>query len=256
MDNDVELNFTFLDNLSIIGEELIDIIRYLPQSAHCKDIKTGKYILSNNTNAKIYEIDASQLVGLAVDDIEDDEYVEVVKKLDSQVKIENSKIEDQPRIVVNRTGILRLQTMLKVPVRGLDRHSKYILTICNDVINKKTPYQLLNLYLMNYTRKVDAVQFLKHIKIDHYFKFHNKTDYPSVNQLIALLKLAEFSNYKLVSKALNVSYKSIESFILNIKNKMHHGTIEELLFYLNKKILADGSIVNDDECLIKTYKNP
>ena len=53
-----------------------------------------------------------------VDDIEGPDYVKAVHHLDAEVKIENKQISDQQRVIVNRNGILRLQTMLKISVSG------------------------------------------------------------------------------------------------------------------------------------------
>lgn len=110
-------------NLSISGESLIDLIQHLPNSAHLKDIKTGQYILSNKNNAKIYDFeDENKIIGLIVDDIENQDYVNVVHQLDYQVIQQNSCVNDHCRLVHNRNGILRLQNMLKIPITGFDNN--------------------------------------------------------------------------------------------------------------------------------------
>lgn len=83
-----------------------------------------------------------------VDDIEGPDYVKAVHHLDAEVKIENKQISDQQRVIVNRNGILRLQTMLKISVSGCyNQQTQGILTLCYNHINKLNLIDLFSLLI-------------------------------------------------------------------------------------------------------------
>ena len=222
----------------IAGDMVPELLQLLPHAAHIKEIQTGRYLFSNQTNAKIYEIkDSADLIGLVVDDIEGPDYVKAVRQLDAQVKSQNRKIEDKNRLIINRNGILRLQLMLKIPLRGYNHQNpQCILTLCYDHINQLSPAELFTLYLKAYSQKALAIQFfLKHLKIDHYFKYHDLTLYPTQREISLLIKISEFDDYLRVAQSFNVSYKTVLYHLSHLKNKIYPGTIENLISILRNR---------------------
>ena len=236
--NDLDIKLGLLNQPWIMVDGLFDFVQHLPNPAHVKNIQTGKYLLSNKNNARIYAIEnEADLVGLTVRDIEGNDYVDVVNELDAQVRTQKIQLIDERRVVVNRNGILRLQTMHKIPIRGFThKQPQCILTLCHDFINYLTSAELFSLYLKAYPQKpLSILLYLKHIKVDHYFKSHDFYDAPSHKQILILLKIAELSDYGRVAQALNMTRKAIDYHISNLKEKIHCGGINQLIVDLRNR---------------------
>lgn len=233
-----------LNKLKVTGEILTDFVQYLPLSAHVKDIKTGKYLLSNKTNSRIYGIeDEEEIIGLTVYDLDKrmqskwgKEYAQTIYKLDREVSKKNYVVKDEGRVICDSKGLLRLQTMIKIPVRGINNKIKCIFTFSQNLTGCIDHWELFQLYLNKYQKKRDAIKlFLTHLQVDHYFHFNERKDCPSEKQVLVMLALAEQNNYKTVAKLLNVTYKTVESHIFQLKDKIVFGNLDKVIIQIRKK---------------------
>lgn len=233
-----------LNKLTITGEVLTDFVQHLPLSAHVKDIKTGKYLLSNKTNSRIYGIeDEEEIIGLTVHDLDrkmyskwGKEYAKIVYKLDREVKKKNYVVKDEGRVIFDSKGLLRLQTMIKIPVRGINNKIKCIFTFSQNLTDRIDHFDLFKLYLHQYLKKRDAIQsFLAHLQIDHFFYFDERKDCPSEKQVLVMLALSEQHNYKSVARLLNINYKTVESHIFQLKYKIIFGSLDKVIVQIRKR---------------------
>ncbi len=95
-------------DVMISGDILSNIVQHLPHPAHVKDIKSGKYVLSNKENVEIYGIKkTNDIIGTTVHDLDckmrprwGKVYVGVVDRLDYDVREKNSTVTDKNRVLV------------------------------------------------------------------------------------------------------------------------------------------------------------
>ncbi len=242
-----------LNDVMISGDILSNIVQHLPHPAHVKDIKSGKYVLSNKENVEIYGIEkANDIIGTTVHDLDSKMrprwgkvYVGVVDRLDYDVSDKSTTVTDKNRVLVNSEGLLRLQTMVKIPAKGFDNKPKAILTFSYNLLDSINDCGLFQLYINQYTRKTDAIKyFLKHLEADKHFYFNERKNFPSKKQVLVLLALAEHGNYKRVAAVLDIAYKTVESHILKLKNKITSGNLDQIIHQIRKRKCM-GS--NEDE---------
>ncbi len=231
-------------SLTITGDGLSDMVRYLPYPAHVKDIQSGKYMLSNQENVEIYGMDkVDDIIGMTVHDLDSRmrsrwgiTYAKVIDQLDYEVNDKNTTRVDENRVLVNSEGLLRLQTMVKIPAQGFDNKPKAILTFSYDLLDRLNNNDLFQLYLKKYVKKYDAIKyFLIHLNIDEYFYSNQKKDFPSEKQILVMLALAEQRNYKRIAAQLNIAYKTVESHIAKLKEKITSGNLDQMVYRLRRR---------------------
>lgn len=232
------------NDVMISGDILSDIVQYLPHPAHVKDIKSGKYVLSNKENVEIYGIKkTNDIIGTTVHDLDTTmrprwggAYADVIDRLDYDVNDKSSTVTDKNRVLVNSEGLLRLQTMVKIPAKGFDNKPKAILTFSYNLLDHLNDYDLFQLYLNKYAKKSDAIKyFLKHLGVDEHFYFNERKNFPSEKQVLVMLTLAEQNNYKRVAAALDIAYKTVDSHILKLKNKIISGSLDHIVHQIRKR---------------------
>lgn len=232
----------FIQGLSLNGDLLYNFINHLPHPWHIKEVETGKYILSNHANVKIYGLrNPDEIIGLTVHDLNHKmqwgiQYIDLIEQLDQQTKKTREVMLDHDRVLVGDRGLLRLQTMVKVPLKGLDERVKAILTYSYNVVDRLTDFELFTLYLKQYQKKREAIKcFLIHINASKYFNLSLRNAMPSVKQVLVLIALSEHRNYKNAAKTLNISYKTLESHIVGIKNKLVNVGLDQIVFNIRNR---------------------
>jgi hypothetical protein len=232
----------FIQDLSLSGDLLYNFIHHLPHPWHIKEVKTGQYILSNQANVKIYGLrNPDEIIGLTVHDLNHKmqwgmQYIDLIEQLDQQTKKRKQVMLDNDRVLVGDRGLLRLQTMVKVPLKGLDERVKAILTYSYNVVDRLTDLELFTLYLKQYQKKREAIKyFLTHLNINRYFNLSIRNALPSMKQVLVLIALSAHRNYKNSAKTLNISYKTLESHIVGIKNKLVNVGLDQIVFNIRNR---------------------
>lgn len=227
-------------NMSEILRELefaTHFVHYLSKPASIKESKTGNYVFANELAARAHGVNhPNELLGFTINDFADSHYAAKMNQLDDELVQKKQPINDESKILVQSGGFLCLHTTVKIPVYGKNDHVQWILTFCDNWTNKLTDCELFNLYLSEYHNKKIAIQlFLQHLGIDKFFELNGKQNNPSEKQVLVLLALAEHGNYKLVARALNLAYKTVDSNIVQIRNKLVSASLDSLIAFLRKK---------------------
>lgn len=227
-------------NLKMLSSIAIeDIITHLNVPAHLKDIKSGKYLFSNQANLSIYQLqNINQVIGCTIDDFNifmqpcwGDSFTNDVKKLEHSVTNNNIKVEDT-RIIIRLDGKIILQQMTKSPI-----HSRYssnkvtgIFTFSQDKTSQIPLPELYGVYKKYYPSKSTAVvKFLQHINCASYFD-----QMPTESELkVLLVKVAAPTN-KATANILNVAPKTVEIYSSKLMHKIKNSNITQVLSMLRE----------------------
>lgn len=227
-------------NLKMLGSIAVeDIITCLSVPAHLKDIKSGKYLFSNQANLSIYQLqDIDQVIGRTIDDFNmfmqpcwGDSFANEVKQLEYSVTNDNRKVDDT-RVIINLDGKIILQQMTKSPIHSIYSSNKVtgIFTFSQDKTSQIPLLKLYGIYKNYYPSKSTAVvKFLQHINCVSYFD-----QMPTESELrVLLVKVAAPTN-KATANILKVAPKTVEIYSSKLMHKVKNGNLAQVLSVLRE----------------------
>ena len=171
-----------IKSVSISGISLDELVVSLPMPAHVKDYPSGKYILTNKENLKVYHFtNIAEMLGRNIHDLDEfmkprwgEGFADSIDLLDETVAKTGNPFFSENRIFVAIDGILRIQNMTKIPVYSYDRSKKVIaiFTQSHDKTENIDLLTLFNTYIQFYKRQgIISEYFCKFLKIESFFRF-------------------------------------------------------------------------------------
>lgn len=229
-----ETEISLPNQFSALGDFLSNFIEALPDSAHVKDSKTGKYVLSNQTNLEFYGIKSvNDLVGLTVHDLDQfmnsrwgNKFAKTVDALDYEVYANRHRVNDK-RVVLTKNGFIRLQNMIKIPVIGMNGSVTGVFTLSYDLTKDIDLFQLYEYYKQYYSKNEAIDKFLNYLNLDQFFH-ENPTD----AEILVLLTMRIDNSYKWSANKLGIRVKTVEIHSGHIRNKLKGISLHQLLGYI------------------------
>lgn len=222
-------------SLLVAGDNIVDIVHSFPFPAHLKEADTGCYIVSNKINSDMHGFSKpEEMEGLKVDDLalpseQLNLYIQSVKEKDQLVSC-LGKIQDLKSLVLfTRSGLLHFQSMSKVPVFNNAQKIVAIFTYGFDETDKIDRLTVFNLYKKYFnSKKLAAHQLILHFKLEQFFETA-----PSLSEIEILLTSLEWDKQKNIANKLNITQKTVEFHLSNLKEKFSRGTsLEKIKAYL------------------------
>lgn len=201
-----------------------DLVHSWNGSAQAKDAKSGKYVISNAHSAARFGISNPESVyGYTIQDLDlimSSRWGDTANRIAEQdYKIYHTKqpLSDKNRAFLTADGRVYLHNVNKYPILNIKSQVSLILTTNEDITNRLTPLELLELYRKHYkigTRQELISTFLCHIGIYNLFNTQ-----PTYAELVVLLTFARCSQLKLVAEQLKLSLKTIDSHMRSLRDK-------------------------------------
>jgi DNA-binding CsgD family transcriptional regulator len=221
---------------------MADLIHYLDYPVDVKDVKSWKYILNNRAASEVSGLAPEERIGLDIHDIGrinkiKDSAVEKVVKADCQVASTSRPVSFH-HIFLQKNGMVLIDKVVKKPVLGQNNKTIAVLSYAYNV----TPYidlsQLYGFYKSYYPKKLAIQIFLKHLKIENYFR-----EIPTDQELQTLLTMREnLASSKYVARVMNLSPRTIEEYKSRLRNKLQAITFDKLLLKLRGYAQHDNFI--------------
>ena len=212
-----------LNGLAIKGETLFNLVQSLPEPAHVKDAKTGKYICSNKSNLEVYGLnDISRILGKTVHDLDNfmkpywgDTFARNISTFDAEVCKSKEVIQEIGKIFIAVNGVIHIQDITKAPVfKGNEVFA--IFTHSHDKTDSVDLLELFKIYQEVYDRELDARKnFCEYLKITSFF-----SEAPSVHEIEFLLYARNNRQLKDVASKMHKSVSSLEKYRNSINYNM------------------------------------
>ena len=212
-----------IENETIRSTFVDDILQVTNDSAHLKDIATGKYLNSNQENLKKFAFTKpSQIIGLTMWDLNcfmakfwGDKLAIEVDQLERRVQQTGQRALDQ-RAFLSIDGTVWVHDMVKIPVFNSKDIVSGIFTISKNITNKYNLIKLCKLYKQFYpnNKKVAISKFLEQINILNCFY-----EMPTESELNILLVRQRNPSSKGISNILNISPRTVEGHLSKLRMK-------------------------------------
>jgi hypothetical protein len=230
--NQILEQLTRYKGLSSSDNFLNSLVEASPNPCHIKDANSGEYIFSNTLNAEIYGLsNGAQLIGKTVNEIHslmssiwDRTYPSDVSELDLKAITKDRYVQDNHRVLLTYNYYLRIQDMIKIPVHGRHGTTVAILTysICQN--HHFSIEQIYHIHLKNLDKNQSIISMLRYMKVMDYF-----LSLPTHKELILFITMRKTSNYKLLARKLDLSVKTIETHICNLRHKIKYNDLHGAL---------------------------
>ena len=232
----------YTDNLFNI-KFVEDLILSFNGTAHLKDLSSGKYVLSNESNIKKVGLsNVNEIYGLTIHDLHTrmknnwgNEMARKITELDNKVKADSEVIIEQNRFHLNADQYVFIHNMKKYPILNFKNQVSFVLTINENITHQVSFLKLWQLYTALYKDKSKIMameKYLQYIRIREYF-----FTLPTNTELIVFLKKQYNSTAKEIAKSLHISQRTVDTHINNLKYK----TNVDLNFILEKMHIGDAS---------------
>jgi DNA-binding CsgD family transcriptional regulator len=215
---------------------LYDFVRTVPNGAHVKDAKTGKYIFANKACSNIFAVDEPKdIVGLTTHDLDKfmrpywgAGYAKEISNMDYRVKGLAEPIFHSDDIFINGYNYVYIQDIFKLPLVGASNKVTAVLTLLTERTKQINFFALLNLYKKMYRDKSSGLlQFMKYLELDAFF-YGELTE----KEILCLLNMKSNQSYKSIAEILQISLKTVETHISHIIAKLKSGNLALVLAYL------------------------
>jgi len=213
------------------AESLIDI---LPHSSHLKEVKSGKYILSNVKTLSLFGFNLPKdIIGLTLKDVDSfmgrfwGNNAKEVEEYDNTIICSANKVVDTDRAWLTFEQQVFRHKMFKYPVINKNGTIKYILTISEKNDLYLDTFSKYELYKKLLSPHLFVPRFLEDLGIFNCFFVDNL---PTETEIINLLfKLNYFTNKEIAFKrAINV--KTVEKQLSCLRDRILPGFyFEDLL---------------------------
>ncbi len=226
-------------NFKVGGDALLEFISSMPEPAHIKAPKTGRYIFSNQSNLEVYSLKCvNEIIGATVQDLNafmapywGKGFADQIDFLDFQVRDKQETVCVQEKIFLDKCGLIHIQNMTKTPVLSNSNKVAAILTLSFDLTAKTDPLKLLGYYKAIYHKKSEALHcFSKHLNIENFFN-ESLTE----KELRYLLCMKQNTSYKSIAAALNLGVKTVETHVSNIIGKSKKHSLTDVLILLRNR---------------------
>lgn len=216
--SNVVVSYADLKNSILKFEYLRTLIAILPNCAYLKDVENDQYIYVNNSYNSVFH----------------DENIAISDSLKEQIAMyEKQAIEDQHEIqnikiapLAEANGKLHELTLSFYPVSVGSKKSKYVLVHGSLTTENISSSSLHSLYKSYYTdEKMGLTKFIEAIGLSDYLE--GKTLTP--REFECLLILSKGLSAKEMARVLNLSSRTVENHIMNIKEKFEVSSNIELL---------------------------
>jgi DNA-binding CsgD family transcriptional regulator len=228
--------FPRMKKFQMSDSSLYHFVSTLPNGAHLKDAKTGKYILANKTCSDIFAINKpDDIVGLTTFDLDKFMrpywgvgYAKVISDMDYRVRGLGTSVFNHDDIFINAYNYVYIQDIFKMPLMGTNNKVTAVLTILTDRTKQTNFFELLNLYKRMYKDKSSGlVQFLKYLGLDEFF-YSTLTE----KEILCLLHMKSNQSYKNIAEVLRISLKTVETHVSHIIAKLKTENLSFVLAYL------------------------
>lgn len=248
---------TFLDHIlsvyqnpiTCLGDELSNFIEQAPFSAHLRDTKTNRYILSNQFSANNIGLDTSRdLIGLKPRDVIEHRLqseqgldynlawkeklrilLDKTYELSSQVLIEKVPAI-QRDIELSLSGFIRVTQTIRSPVFDSQKRVVAIASLDCDFVQQCELFYLFQLYTRYLLPKKAIRNFLTYLEVESYF-----SKMPTCRELTAMLFMRQNSSSKYVAGRLNVSSRTIDEYKARLGAKLVDTSLASLLINLRAR---------------------
>ncbi len=235
MSND-ELSFN-LQNQRI--EQLESIIALMPGNVYWKD-KKGRYLGCNRNVAKILKLSTpAEIIGKTNYDLFDKKLADIAAKVDEQVMMTNKELALE-EVGLNINGESAIYFTRKVPLRNNNGKVVGLLGISMDMTERKfneekletlkAKLEIVNKVLTTLIASLasnensainNILDILNLSKINQYLAANqNKNSYLTKREFICLIYLAKSKTAKEMANILNISPKTVESYIKILRIKL------------------------------------
>jgi len=226
------------EQFPISSQCLENILYSMPVPAHLKCAKSQAYVLMNQPFVHTVGAESEQaIIGRTAQDIKrvsdeknTDAFTQAIVKMEAKLLAEEATQIEKNRVFFTSSGCIKILTITKVPVPDRSGKLKYIFTYGQD----ETPhYQLIDLwhvYCLNFCNNYALVKaFLSHIGLEKYFMWSIRNNAPSKMQVKSILLCAFSRNNQEAAQQLGITYKTLQTHLSRLSNKMYFGTIQNLI---------------------------
>lgn len=219
-------------NSAMASQALEDVISSIPMPAHIKDSITGKYIISNQENLKVYSLDKTkEIIGKTVHDLDSfmhpywgSDFAQKISDVDSYVIQKNKKALVQDHLLIARNGFIHIQDMIKTPITD-NNNVTAIFTYTYDKTNHIDLLTLFKIYKNIYNKPHEANKiFCRYLQIDK-FLAAPLTD----AELMLLLSAKNCDSRNELANKICRSIKTVETHVTHINNKLIMGDFLKIL---------------------------
>jgi hypothetical protein len=241
---------SFLDS----ENTLADFVAMVPFSAHLRDVKTDKFILANNEQAKNHGLKAARdVIGLTGSDLQAmtranlsqlapstllllDKHYQQFNAVNHQVAQEKQSVV-WPMSVLWGAGFIWLGKIFKYPLVDQQGKTTAVFTFAIETTKSVDLLILYRIYKEYLPKKIAIQQLLTYLQIAPYF-----THPPTDAELIVLLKMREISLHKSLAQGMHIKPVTIEAHLQRLRDKLMRISLDELLIHLRNFHYAHQAI--------------
>jgi hypothetical protein len=229
----------FLDS----EDKLVNFVATMPFSAHLRDIKTDKFILANNEQAKNHGLkQANDIIGKTTRDCYAmskinaarlQASIPLVEKNYMLFKAANFQVEQEKQSItflentLAGSGFIFTGKIFKYPLLNQQGKTMAVFTFAIETTKGLDLSIVYRLYKEYFPKKIAVQQILTYLQIASYF-----TQAPTDMELTVLLKMREISAHKSLAQALHVKLVTIESHLQHLREKLIGINLDQLLTHL------------------------
>jgi len=210
-------------NIDDLNYSVCDFIVQFPEIAHLKSAKDFKYLITNKKNLDIYGFKFDdQLLGKTVFDLSDHmqhkwptNFADKIHKEDLEVIRTKKPVSFSPEPFLNKDGYVITHSFIKTPL--LDKRHN-VTTLLTLVFNN-TKNVSLDFLFTKYKDMYDG-KHIANIKFLEYFNIHVDKFVPTSREIEVLLSLSKHKNIKKSARFLDISPRTFETHLRNIKLKL------------------------------------
>ncbi len=225
-----------------MGYMLTDFIHTFPEIAHFKESRSFTYQVSNQANLNVYNLqEEKEIIGKTVFDLNESImqgkwpplFAEEIHKSDLLVVKNKTPIKLDHKIFLNQSGYLVIHSMVKLPVFDKNKEVLGILTLSFDSTKNEEALRIKKIYSQYYSNLNEAnVKFMEHFGFVEGVKLKL-----SPREMDCILAISKCRTNKAASHYLDISIKTLDNHLQNIKDKTGgHYSIYDLVDHFSKKV--------------------
>ncbi len=222
-DTNTVISYDDLKKTILKFEYLRTLIAILPNLAYLKDVKNNRYIYINKAYNEIFD---NQNISLS-DTLKNSILMYEQKAIEEKTEILNKKLSP----LVQTDGILHELNLNFYPLSVESKETKYVLVYGSLSTESLSSHDLYLLYKSYYSEeKVALNKFIDAIGLSDYLNGNQLT----TREFECLFILSKGLSAKEMARILNISNRTIENHIMNIKVKFDvRSNIELLSIFLS-----------------------
>lgn len=225
----------------LMGYLLTDFIHSFPEIAHFKESQSFTYQVSNQSNLNVYNLqEEKEIIGKTVFDLNDTimkgkwppNFAEEIHQSDLLVVKNKTPIKLDHKVFLNQSGYLVVHSMIKLPVFDKNKEILGILTLSFDSTKSEEALKIKKIYNQFYDLTESNKRFMEHFDFKEGVKLKL-----SPREMDCILAISKCRTNKAASHYLNISVKTLDNHLQNIKDKTGgHYSIYDLVDNFSKKV--------------------